>query len=278
MTAHSSGTGTSVEAKKVSRVAILGGGPAAAGIAAVSAVRTEAAVTVKESDDDGVRRALARVSNEVSRQITRGEMTASEAERVAGRVTATTEWIGLQNADLVIESAFESLDLKRSLLAEAEAATGDNTVFASNTSILPIARIAAHAAHPEAVLGMHYFSPPELKPLLEIVVTEQTTDLATATAVEFGKQQGKMVIVVKDEPGFYTTRLLVPYLNEAFYLLSEGASIEAIDGAMERWGFPAGPFLLADEVGIDFVANATKVMVDAFGERISGPDLMSSLI
>jgi 3-hydroxyacyl-CoA dehydrogenase/enoyl-CoA hydratase/3-hydroxybutyryl-CoA epimerase len=120
---------------------------------------------------------------------------------------------------------------------------------------------------------MHYFSPVEKMPLLEIIVTDQTADWATATAVAFGKKQGKTVIVVKDRTGFYTTRILGPYSNEAMHLLSEGASVEAIDEAMVAWGFPIGPVLLSDEVGLDVGAKIAVIMVDAFGERMAGPDM-----
>jgi 3-hydroxyacyl-CoA dehydrogenase/enoyl-CoA hydratase/3-hydroxybutyryl-CoA epimerase len=270
---------TSPGPENAAKVGILGDGPIAAGIAAVSAVRTTATIRVKETDDTGVQRLLARVSNELSRLIELGEMTETEAGRVADRVTVTTDWTGFDDADLIIESGYESLERKRTLLAEAEAATGESTVFASNTSFLPISEIAADAARPASVLGMHYFSPAELMPLLEVVVTEKTSDRATATAVDFGRRQGKMVIVVTDGPGFYTTRLLVPYLNEAFFLLSEGATVEEIDGAMVRWGFPAGPFLLVDELGLGFVTHIMQTVVDAFGDRIVGPpDLLDRLI
>lgn len=270
---------TSSGPENAAKVGILGDGPITAGIAAVSAARTTATIRVKETDDTGVQRLLTRVSNELSRLIELGEMTETDAGRVGDRVTVTTDWTGFDDADLIIESGYESLERKRTLLAEAEAAAGESTVFASNTSFLPISEIAAHAARPESVLGMHYFSPAELMPLLEVVVTEKTSDRATATAVEFGQRQGKMVIVVTDGPGFYTTRLLVPYLNEAFFLLSEGATVEAIDGAMVRWGFPAGPFLLVDELGLGFVTHIVQTVVDAFGDRIAGPpDLLDRLI
>jgi len=278
MKKNTTGIDGSAEPVTVSKVGVLGGGLMGAGIATVSALKAGAAVRIKEVDEAGVGRALSHVSKELSKQVSRRRMTAFEAEQVANRVTATTEWNGFQNADLIIEAVFESLDLKRSLLAGAEAATPEGTVFASNTSSLPIGEIAANAARPEAVLGMHYFSPVEKMPLLEVIVTDRTADRATVTAVEFGKRQGKTVIVVKDGPGFYTTRILVPYLNEAFFLLSEGATIEAIDTAMERWGFPVGPLLLADEVGIDVGAHISKIMLDAFGDRMAGPDMMAGLI
>jgi 3-hydroxyacyl-CoA dehydrogenase/enoyl-CoA hydratase/3-hydroxybutyryl-CoA epimerase len=278
MMKYATGISGTAQAKKVTKVGVLGGGLMGAGIATVSALRAGATVRVKEVDTAGVAHALGHVSKELSKQTRRKRMTKFEAEQVANRVTATTGWSGFQNADLIIEAVFESLDLKRSLLAEAEAATSEGTVFASNTSSLPISEIAANAERPEAVLGMHYFSPVEKMPLLEVIVTDETADWATVTAVEFGKRQGKTVIVVKDGPGFYTTRILVPYLNEAFFLLSEGATIEAIDTAMERWGFPVGPLLLADEVGIDVGAHISKIMLDAFGDRMAGPDMMSGLV
>jgi len=270
---------TSPGPENVQKVGIIGGGPIAAGIAAVSAVRTGATVRVKENDDAGAQRLLARVSNELARRIELGEMTETEAGRVADRVSVTTDWSGFDDADLIIESGYESLDHKRALLAEAGAAAGEHTVLASNTSFLPIGEIAAGADRPEAVLGMHYFAPAEVMPLLEVVVTDRTSDRATATAVAFGERQGKAVIVVADTPGFYTTRLLVTYLNEAFFLLSEGASVEAIDGAMVRWGFSAGPFLLVDELGLGFVTHIMQTAVDGLGDRIVGPpDVIDRLI
>ena len=116
---------------------------------------------------------------------------------------------------------------------------------------------------------MHYFSPVEKMPLLEIIVTEQTADWVTATCVAFGKRQGKTVIVVNDGPGFYTTRILGPYMNEVGYLLAEGVPIEDIDRAMVAWGFPVGPVTLMDEVGIDVGAKIVKIMQEAFGDRMA---------
>ena len=278
MMKYTTGISGHAEPKKVSKVGILGGGLMGAGIATVSVLKAGATVRVREVDDAGIERALAHVSREVSKQVEQRRLRPFEGEQALNKVTGTTDWSGFQNADIVIEAVFESLDLKQALLAEAEAVIGDDVVFASNTSSLPISDIAANAKHPEAVLGMHYFSPVEKMPLLEVIVTEDTSASATVTAVEFGKRQGKTVIVVKDGPGFYTTRILVPYLNEAFYLLSEGASIEAIDQAMVEWGFPIGPLLLTDEVGIDVGAHISKIMLDAFGKRMAGPDMAQGLL
>jgi len=125
---------------------------------------------------------------------------------------------------------------------------------------------------------MHFFSPVEKMPLLEVVVTPETDAWATATAVAFGRRLGKHVIVVRDGPGFYTTRALSPYMGEAARLVEEGAAVEDVDGAMRRFGFPVGPIALLDEVGIDVGAKVAGVLYKAFGERMRPPEAMASVI
>ena len=197
---------------------------------------------------------------------------------IRDRVTGSTTWVGFSSTDLVIEAVFEDLALKQAILEEVESVVGPDTIFASNTSSLPISDIAAASSRPETVVGMHYFSPVEKMPLLEVITTDKTADWVTATAVRVGKEQGKTVIVVGDGPGFYTTRVLAPYSVEAGFLLSEGATVDAIDDAMTSWGFPVGPLLLGDEVGIDVAAHVAHTMRDAFGDRMTGPDIMDALI
>ena len=267
-----------VEPKEVRKVGILGGGLMGSGIATVSALKAGSTVRIKEIDDAGIDRALAYVHRNVDKLRRRRRVRDFEAERLMHKVTGTTDWSGFENVDLVIEAVFEDLSLKRKLLAEAEGVVPDDAVFASNTSSLPISSIAEGAQRPELVLGMHYFSPVEKMPLLEVIRAERTSDVAVATAVAYGKRQGKTVIVVGDGTGFYTTRILAPYSTEAAFLLEEGASVEAIDRAMVKWGFPVGPMLLMDEVGIDVGAKIAKIMVEAYGERMAGPAMMERLI
>jgi 3-hydroxyacyl-CoA dehydrogenase/enoyl-CoA hydratase/3-hydroxybutyryl-CoA epimerase len=266
-----------VEAKPVDKVAVLGGGLMGGGIAAVSVTRAGATTRIKEIDDAGVGRGLAYVRKVLDGQVKRRRMRKFEAEKAMNRVTGSTDWSGFGNTDLVIEAVFESLELKQTLLREMEGITPEDTVFASNTSSIPISDIAAASSRPETVLGMHYFSPVEKMPLLEVIATEQTADWALATAVQSGKRQGKTVIVVNDGTGFYTSRILVPPGIEAMYLIEEGASIEAIDEAMVDWGFPVGPVLLMDEVGIDVMGKIGVIMVDAFGDRMAAPESMAGL-
>jgi 3-hydroxyacyl-CoA dehydrogenase/enoyl-CoA hydratase/3-hydroxybutyryl-CoA epimerase len=162
---------------------------------------------------------------------------------------------------------FEDLKVKQSVLAEAEAAA-PRAIFASNTSTIPIERIAANAKHPERVLGMHFFSPVQKMPLLEVIRSKATNDEALATAVSYGKKLGKTVIVVRDAPGFYANRILAPYVNEAGLLLDEGVAIDAVDKALVEFGFPVGPITLIDEVGLDIAGKSSAVMLGAFGDRM----------
>ena len=154
------------------------------------------------------------------------------------------------------------------MLAELEAELRPEAIIATNTSTIPIHQISARARHPGRVLGMHFFSPVERMPLLEVIPTEATTPDTIVTAVRFGRRMGKTVIVVADRPGFWVNRILSPYLNEAGYLLQEGVSIELIDRTMTAFGFPVGPVALLDEVGLDVAQKAGSVMHEAFGDRM----------
>jgi 3-hydroxyacyl-CoA dehydrogenase/enoyl-CoA hydratase/3-hydroxybutyryl-CoA epimerase len=266
------------EARPVTKVGVLGGGLMGGGIAAVNATKAGVPTRIKEIDDGGVRRGIGYVRKVLNGQVKRRRLLRRDADRLMHQVTGSTDYSGFQNVDLVIEAVFEDLKLKQSVLQDVEGATGDDTIFASNTSSIPISDIATAASRPQNVIGMHYFSPVEKMPLLEIITTDQTADWVTATCVEFGKQQGKTVIVVNDGTGFYTTRILAPYAGEVMHLLAEGVRIDEIDGAMEQWGFPVGPVTLSDEVGIDVGAKIAKIMEQAFGERMQAPPQFHNLV
>ena len=272
------GVDSDTRAVPVKRTAVLGGGLMGGGIAAVNTTKANVSTRIKEIDDAGVGRGLSYVGRIIDTQVKRRRLKPNPAAQLKHLVTGTTEWTGFGNVDLVIEAVFEDLDLKRSMVKQVEGVTGPKTIFASNTSSIPIGLIAEGAARPENIIGMHYFSPVEKMPLLEIIVTEQTADWVTATAVAFGKRQGKTVIVVNDGTGFYTSRIIAPYMNEVGWLLEEGVGIEDIDSAMVDWGFPVGPVQLTDEVGIDVGAKVGKVMVAAFGDRLQTPGGVEKLV
>jgi 3-hydroxyacyl-CoA dehydrogenase/enoyl-CoA hydratase/3-hydroxybutyryl-CoA epimerase len=183
-------------------------------------------------------------------------------------VSGSTDYSGFGNADVVIEAVFEDLDLKHRVLREVEPVLSAEAVYASNTSTIPIARIAEAAARPERVLGMHFFSPVHRMPLLEVIAAPRTSREAIVTAVEYGRALGKTVIVVNDGPGFYTTRTLSAYMNEAGMLLDENVAIDQIDRALVDFGFPVGPITLLDEVGIDVGGKVGLVLSEAFGHRM----------
>jgi len=273
-----SGVDGGAKARPVRKVAVLGGGLMGGGIAFVTAEKARLPVRIKERDDASVGRALAHVRGLLESRVRRRRLERRGLERTLARVSVTTDLSGFGRADVVIEAVFEDLALKRGLLAEVEAVTRDDCIFASNTSSIPITRLAEGAKRPGNVIGMHYFSPVEKMPLLEIITHGGTDPSVTATCVELGKAQGKTVIVVRDGPGFYTSRVLAPYLNEAAHLLVEGAAIELVDAALRGYGFPVGPFQLLDEVGIDVGEKVSHVLQDAFGERMAAPAAMGSAV
>ncbi|MFT3709201.1 MAG: fatty acid oxidation complex subunit alpha FadJ [Archangium sp.] len=267
-----------VKPREVKKIAMLGGGLMGGGIAYVSAALQGATVRMKDKDDAGVGRALGHVRSLFDERVKKRSLTQREAEKQLALVSATTDYSGFKQADLVIEAVFEDLELKHRMVKDVEAVCRKDAIFASNTSSIPITQIAKASAHPETVIGMHYFSPVNKMPLLEIITHAGTADWVTATCVEVGKKQGKTVIVVNDGVGFYTSRILAPYMNEAAFLLSEGADIAELDKALVDFGFPVGPITLLDEVGIDVAAKVGKIMHAAFGERMVAPDTTDALV
>jgi 3-hydroxyacyl-CoA dehydrogenase/enoyl-CoA hydratase/3-hydroxybutyryl-CoA epimerase len=244
------------EPRSVRRLGVLGGGFMGSGIAAVSVPLMP--VTVKDISDEVLAKCAASVKEGLDRRVRSRAISRFDRDRQMARLHLSTEDTDLAHADLIVEAVFEDLELKRKILAATEEVIEPETVFASNTSALPITEIAAKARHPERVLGMHYFSPVPKMPLLEIIVTDTTADWALATAREIGIRQGKTVIVVRDGPGFYTSRILSPYLGEAIILLEQGARVEQIDRALKDFGYPVGPMALLDEVGIDVAAHVAR--------------------
>jgi 3-hydroxyacyl-CoA dehydrogenase/enoyl-CoA hydratase/3-hydroxybutyryl-CoA epimerase len=268
----------SVKPREVKKVAVLGGGLMGGGIAYVASALQGVPVRVKDKDDAGVGRALKQVQSILDERTKKRSLTQREAAAKMALVTAGTDYSGFKSADLVIEAVFEDLKLKHRIIAEVEAVTGDPCIFASNTSSIPITELAKGSRRPAQVIGMHYFSPVNKMPLLEIITHPGTAEWVTATCVEVGRKQGKTVIVVNDGPGFYTSRILAPYMNEAAYLLAEGADIAELDKALVDFGFPVGPITLLDEVGIDVAQKVGPIMEAAFGKRMAAPKALENVV
>lgn len=252
-------------ARPVRTIGVLGAGLMGSGIAQVSA-QNGFGVRLKDVTLTLAAKGKAAIYQEVSKRVGKG-LSRFERDVILSRVTPTESYEALRGVDLTIEAVLETLELKQQVLREVEAVTDERHVFASNTSSIPISQIAEAAARPEAVVGMHYFSPVPKMPLIEIIKTDRTADWALATAIEVGLKQGKTVIIAADRPGFYANRILAPYINEALLLLQEGASIEGIDRAARDLGFPVGPLKLVDEVGFDVGAHVNRVIAPLFAER-----------
>jgi 3-hydroxyacyl-CoA dehydrogenase / enoyl-CoA hydratase / 3-hydroxybutyryl-CoA epimerase len=267
----------SVKPRPVEKVEMLGAGLMGGGIAYVT-LSGGIAVRLKDRDDAALGRGFKYVADILDGDVRRKKLTRLERDQKLALLSGAVDYAGLKTADLVIEAVFEDLDVKHKVLREVEAAGKPGLIFASNTSSIPITKIAAASQRPENVVGMHYFSPVHKMPLLEVIQTRQTSPEVVATAVAVGKKQGKTVIVVNDGTGFYTSRVLGPMMSEASYLLAEGVAVEVIDRAMTAWGWPVGPITLLDEVGIDVAAHVGPIMLAAFGDRMAPPPTMAKLV
>lgn len=252
--------------REVGTVAVLGAGLMGSGIAQVSAATAGLSVLLSDRSLELAGKGRGAIHRDLTRRVGRG-LTAFERDRIFERIRLSSSLSDTAAADLTIEAVPEQLELKQSVLAQVEAVTGDEHVFASNTSSIPISEIAAGASRPGNVVGMHYFSPVQKMPLLEIVRAQATSEAALQTAVDVGLRQGKCVIVVQDRPGFYVNRVLAPYISEALQLVREGARVELIDEVMRDAGFPVGPLKLIDEVGLDVAGSVNEVLAPLFAER-----------
>jgi 3-hydroxyacyl-CoA dehydrogenase/enoyl-CoA hydratase/3-hydroxybutyryl-CoA epimerase len=262
------------KASAVNRIGVIGSGFMGSGIAATAVMQAGVEVRMRDADLPKVGRGVAATTRLMTASAKKRRTTSHELTRQIALLSGTGDWSGFAGAEIVIEAVFEDLAVKQQVISELESVVPSATVIASNTSTIPIGDIAANAVNPERVLGMHFFSPVEKMPLLEVIPHERSGADAVVTAVRFGRRMGKTVIVVADSPGFWVNRILMPYLNETGYLLEEGVSIENIDDAMVNWGFPVGPIALLDEVGLDVAEKAGKVLHAAYGDRVKPSRVM----
>lgn len=267
-----------VEPTKVKKVGVLGGGLMGGGIAYVTATKAKVPARIKDIRSEGIANAIRYSYDILNKRVKRKIMLKSKMQQQLALLTGATDYSGFGSADMVIEAVFEDLGLKQQMVADVEANCKETTIFASNTSSIPITQIAEKAARPENVIGLHYFSPVDKMPLAEVIAHEKTSDKTISTTVEFAKRQGKTPVVVKDGAGFYVNRILAPYMNEAACVLLAGEPIDHIDKSLVKFGFPVGPVKLLDEVGIDVGTKIIPFLVEQFGDRFVAPGAFDKVL
>ncbi|ELP2673488.1 fatty acid oxidation complex subunit alpha FadJ [Vibrio parahaemolyticus] len=270
--------GTDAQPAAVKKVGVLGGGLMGAGISHVTVAKAKVPVRIKDVSNDGVLNALNYNYKLFEKQRKRRILSKADLQAKMLQLSGGVDFTSYNHIDVVIEAVFEDLDLKQQMVADIEANAKSETIFATNTSSLPIHKIAEKAERPENIVGLHYFSPVEKMPLVEVIPHETTSDETISTVVALAKKQGKTPIVVKDKAGFYVNRILAPYMNEAAHILLANEPIEQLDGALLDFGFPVGPITLLDEVGVDIGAKIMPILVNELGERFKGPDVFDILL
>ncbi|HEX2371940.1 MAG TPA: 3-hydroxybutyryl-CoA dehydrogenase [Solirubrobacterales bacterium] len=252
----------------IDRVGVLGCGLMGHGIAQICA---EAGwdVVVREVDQGRLASGLGKIEKQLARAVEKGRREQDDADSVRARITGTLEYGDLGDCDLAIEAIVEDLDAKLEMWREVDGVVKKDAFFATNTSSLPVVNQAVATSRPERFLGMHFFNPAQVMPLLEVVQTVTTGDEALRTGFEVGERLGKTCVHARDKTGFIVNRLLVPYMLDAIRAQEEGVgAIDEIDVAMKAGAnHPMGPLTLADFVGLDTLAAIADVMFDEYRER-----------
>ena len=270
--------GPDVPPGKVEYVGVLGAGLMGGGITQTLVDKASVSVRMKDINWDALAGGMQAAAKIWKKKVDRHRMKKTEMDLKMAMITTTTDWSGFSRADVVIEAVIEKIEIKQQVLREFEEVGKESAIFATNTSTIPITRIAEASKRPEQVIGMHFFSPVDKMPLVEIIKGEKTSIETVSTIASLARNMGKTVVICNDGPGFIVNRILGPYLNEAGFLVEEGVSVDSIDSAMVRFGMPLGPLALLDEVGIDVAGKAAQVLAEAFGDRIRATSLIGKLI
>jgi 3-hydroxybutyryl-CoA dehydrogenase len=265
---------------EISKVGVLGCGLMGHGITQICA-QAGWEVVVRELSTEKLDAGLGKISKQLARAVEKGKLEQADADAILARIKPTLDYADLADCDLVIEAITEDLPMKLEMWREVDAIVKQDAHFATNTSSLSVTEQAAATSRPERFLGLHFFNPAQVMPLLEVVRAEDTSEEAYRLGFELGEKLGKTTVAARDNRGFIVNRLLVPYMLDAIRAHEQGVgSIEDIDTGMKAGAsHPMGPLTLADFVGLDTLASIADVMHEAYGEeRFAAPPTLTRLV
>lgn len=254
---------------EVRKVGVLGAGVMGAGIAQLALVRGYS-VVLKDVNDAALETGLKRIRELCDKAVSRGILSAADAQERLQHLKTTTDWDGFGEVDLVVEAVVEHVGIKRRAYRDLEAILRPEAFLATNTSSLSLNDLSADLKHPERFGALHFFNPVHKMPLVEVGRTDRTTEATLAALTAFALDLGKVAVQVGDSPGFVVNRVLLPYLYEAMRLLLEGAEPSEVDHGIRRFGMPMGPFELLDQIGLDVAAHVTRSLQPRFADRFPG--------
>jgi 3-hydroxyacyl-CoA dehydrogenase/enoyl-CoA hydratase/3-hydroxybutyryl-CoA epimerase len=261
------GVATNVKTRQIKSTATLGAGIMGGGIAWLFS-KIDLPVRIKDVNWAGIGLGYKQI-NSIYQQLKKiRKMDDRQINLKFNKITSTLDYRGFDDVDLIVEAVIEDIKIKKIVFSEVEKHVKDSTIIASNTSALSINKMAKAFKKPERFIGMHFFNPVNRMPLVEVIPGKETSDEVVATIVEISKKAGKVPIVVQDCAGFLVNRILLPYMNEAMFILEDVGDIEKIDAVIKNFGMPMGPFALADEVGVDVGYKVAKILEEAYGERM----------
>src|SRR5881392_3545178 len=267
-------TNTGKEPEKVVHAAVIGAGVMGSGIAQWLSSRG-VTVILRDIAREQVDRGLASIEKVYADAVKRGLTTEEKAKAGRARIVASTAPMELRDVQFIIEAASEKFEIKKEIFRELGMQAGPKTIVATNTSALPVGRLADTTVSPEHVIGLHFFNPVSRMKLVEVVVAKQTSDETRDRSLGFIRQIGKLPVVVRDSPGFLVNRVLFPYLLEAAELFERGISADKIDHALVEWGMPMGPLRLIDEIGVEVTVDIANTLEKAYGKRGHPPEILN---